>query len=207
MAGAPVACGAQTRNSIGTYHEEHLRVRARFPHFRARRVQRWRQRRRLLIPRTTAAAEDAAEDASRRRRHRGRRCRRGRRHHDGGRHHGGGGCRHRGDRAGDSRDDPAAGSGTTPTPTPAAENSFTTELVACSLGRGGRRVLRRRPLLLCRRYGHDDRDHSNAIPNHDAGIFPNIGNPEVTPQTLSWSIPLTPTFVGTPTTVRIPAWG
>ena len=110
---------------------------------------------------------------------------------------------------GDFCDDPAAGSGTTPTPTPAAENSFTTELVACSLSAAEAGA--------CYGAVHSSsvtvtdttiEITSNAIPNHDAGIFPNIGNPnEVTPQALSWSIPLTPTFVGTPTTVRIPGVG
>ncbi|MFT6397847.1 MAG: hypothetical protein ACJAYU_002602 [Bradymonadia bacterium] len=105
---------------------------------------------------------------------------------------------------GDFCEDPAAGSGTTVTPTPAGETSFTTELVECSLS----------PTEVAACYGAAHESSititaetieitSNAIPNHDAGIFPNGGNPNViSAQDLTWSIPLVPNRDGTSEELR-----
>lgn len=46
---------------------------------------------------------------------------------------------------------------------------------------------------------------SNAIPSHDTGTFPNRGNPNsISPQSLSYRVPLNPTYAATATEVRLP---
>ncbi len=96
---------------------------------------------------------------------------------------------------GDFCDDPSAGSGTTPTPTASGANSFTTTLVECTLSAD--------EVAACAGTRHASSTRvladtieitSNAVPNHDAGIFPNAGNPNtIAAQSLTWSIPLRPT--------------
>lgn len=107
---------------------------------------------------------------------------------------------------GDFCDDPSLGSGTTALPEPAAANSFTTSLVECSLS----------PAEVAACYGARHMSTttvtadaivltSNAIPNHDTGLFPNDGNPNVvSAQNKTYRIPLSPTRDETPTSLQVP---
>ena len=103
-------------------------------------------------------------------------------------------------------EDPLVGTGDVPPPRPGSRRSFTTELLRCSLSAAEAAVC----------YGAEHASSitltettieitSNAIPNHAVGFFPNVGNPNtLSPQELAWTIPLVPTYVGTPTSVRVP---
>lgn len=101
--------------------------------------------------------------------------------------------------------DGSLGSGTTASPTPAGENSFTTELQPCSLSA--------EEIAFCSGVDHESSVvqadgtrtiTGNAIPNHDVGVFPNSGNPStISAQDNLYTVSANPVKTTTATRVNV----
>lgn len=107
--------------------------------------------------------------------------------------------------SGDFCSDESLGSATTATPIASGDADFTTELQACTLNAAEAAICYGAPHTSNTRIEGDQRIiTSNAIPNHDVDLFPNEGNPNViSPQALTWEIPLNPTRGDTAVEARV----